>query len=319
MPEDPIHQPHDKLFKTGFSDPATAAGLLQWQLPTAISEQIDWEQLRLEPGTFIDSHYRHNESDLLFSAPLADGDCFIYLLFEHQITEDPTLLLRLLRYMVRIWETQLKNQTTESPRLPVIIPVVLAQNAEVWQMPSDFASLLDLPAGLHEDLRQFIPDFTFRLIQLASLPFTAIRGTPSGIMIMRTMKAERTADLLADPVWDEALLVKVPQNIFEMLIRYILNADVDKNDFDLRVSAIQQLETRSSAMSLAEQLRQEGLQRGLQRGRQEGILTTLEIRFGEVPSGLEEEIRSVCDSAALADLQRAALCCNSFEEFAASL
>ena len=71
----------------------------------------------------------------------------------------------------------------------------------------------------------------FRLIQLAEIPFEAIAGTPVGIMILRTLKAERSGDLLADPVWDESLLDLIPRLIFEMLLRYILRADIVKDHF----------------------------------------------------------------------------------------
>ena len=105
----------------------------------------------MEPGSFVDSHYRHTESDLLFSAKLAGSDSLLYLLFEHQTTPDPALALRLLRYMVRIWEAWLKQHPAPA-RLPVILPIVLAQNAEVWELSPRFASLLDLPAGCEEAL-----------------------------------------------------------------------------------------------------------------------------------------------------------------------
>ena len=69
MPEESLHQPHDKLFKAGFSDPINAAGFLRGEIPSALSARIDWDQLQLRPGSFVDSHYRHSESDLLFAAP----------------------------------------------------------------------------------------------------------------------------------------------------------------------------------------------------------------------------------------------------------
>jgi hypothetical protein len=46
MPEDPLHQPHDKLFKTTFGDPANAAAFLREQLPPGISAAIRWDELR---------------------------------------------------------------------------------------------------------------------------------------------------------------------------------------------------------------------------------------------------------------------------------
>ena len=63
-----MHQPHDKLFKAGFSDPETTARFLRSQLPPALTAAIDWSSLRLEPGCFIDSQFRQSESDLLFHA-----------------------------------------------------------------------------------------------------------------------------------------------------------------------------------------------------------------------------------------------------------
>ena len=68
-------------------------------------------------------------------------------------------------------------------------------------------------------------------------------------------------------------------------------------------------------MTLAEQLRQEGRQEGMQNA----IVTTLEVRLGEVPQGLVEAIRNIAEPARLEALQRASLTCVSFEAFAATL
>ncbi len=322
MSEDPLHQPHDKLFKSAFGDPATAAEFLRWEIPSALSSAIDWDRLRLEPGAFVDSHYRQSESDLLFSAPTGESECLVYLLFEHQLAPDPWIALRLLRYQVRIWETWRKNHP-ETGSLPVILPVVLAQNAAVWKISPQFSSLLDIPASLVGDLEPLIPDFTYRLIQLAEIPFDAIRGTPAGILTLRVMKAERLEKLLEDHVWDESLFLHVPREVIELLIRYILNADIDKTAFDRRVSEISSTEIRSTAMTLAQQYRQEGHQEGRQEGRlgslQENVIAALEIRFGEIPQGMREAIAGITAESSLRMLLRAAIQSSSLEDFSRSL
>ena len=153
-------------------------------------------------------------------------------------------------------------------------------------------------------------------------------------MILRTLKAERSGDLLADPVWDESLLDRLPRLIFEMLLSY-LRADIDKDDFDNKIKLFQKAETRTTAMSLAEQLRQEGRQEGHLAGRQEGrqegrreghlqgrqeaVLSNLQIRFGPAPHGLVEAMRQVTDPTHLESLQRVSFTCASIEEFAAAL
>jgi predicted transposase/invertase (TIGR01784 family) len=318
MPEEPLHQPHDKLFKGVFGDPATAAGFLRLEIPAALSGAIDWERLRLEPGDFVDSHYRHSESDLLFSAPLGDRECFIYLLFEHQLAPDPWIALRLLRYQVRIWESWIKAHPGAA-LLPVIVPVVLAQNAEVWKIQPRFASLLDIPEAQAADLARFVPDFNFRLIQLAAMDFEAIRGTPAGILTLRVMKAERLAKLLDDAVWDEALFLRLPREVIEMLIRYILNADIDKTRFDLRVATVTNPDLKGNVMTLAQQFRQEGRQEGRLVSLRENVVEVLDIRFGNVPQGLRETILEIHEEATLRSLHRAAVKAASLDDFSRSL
>ena len=57
-----------------------------------------------------------------------------------------------------------------------------------------------MPDDLADDFRSFLPDFAFRLVQLAHLPYEAIRGTPAGVVFLRVMKAERRGELLSAPV-----------------------------------------------------------------------------------------------------------------------
>lgn len=268
MSDDAIHQPDDKLFKSGFSDPAIAAAFLSTQLPKALSEGIDWQRMRLEPGSFVDSHYRHCESDLLFSAPIFGRMGLTYLLFEHQREPDHWIGLKLLRYKVRIWEEVLRK-TPRIEKLPVIIPVVLTQNAQRWELSPEFSALVDIP---NQEARIFVPDFTFRLIQLAEMPFEAMQGTPGGILILRALKAEQIGGLLEKYLWDEALMGQVPPKIFELVLHYILSGGIDKTTFERKVIGLRNAQIRRNAMTLAEQYHQEGRQEGLLKGREEGLL-----------------------------------------------
>ncbi len=315
MADDALHQPHDKLFKTGFGDPATAAAFLSTQLPAPLSSAIGWERLRLEPGSFVDSHFRSSESDLLFSAPLFKRDSLIYLLFEHQRVCDQDLALRLLRYMVRIWEN-FRASSPQTKKLPVILPVVLAQNAEKWEFSTQFSSLLDIPEEVDAETRPFVPDFAFRLVQLAELPFERITGTASGMLILRTLKAEQTAELLGDAVWDEGLIERVPIGIFAMVLRYILSTgDIDKGAFSHKVKTLHSTKIQTEAMTLAQQFHQEGRLEG----QMQAVIDALQTRFERVPDGLREEIAKINDSARLQDLHREAIRCSDLESFSKAL
>jgi hypothetical protein len=125
--------------------------------------------------------------------------------------------------------------------------------------------------------------------------------------------------LLADPVWDEEILRQVPQAIFEMLLRFIVNADIDTAEVERRVTSIQSEKLRNTAMTYAQKLHQEGRQEGRTVTLQENVIDALEIRFQRVPEGLREEINHVTDPARLQSLLRAAIQAISLEEFSSNL
>jgi flagellar biosynthesis/type III secretory pathway protein FliH len=170
------------------------------------------------------------------------------------------------------------------------------------------------------------------------MPFEKILGTPMGILTLRALKAEKLQALLDDPVWDESLLIQLPSASFEMLMRYILDRDLDKPAFSRKLKTLSNPKLSKNAMSLAEQFRQEGReetrslaeqfrQEGRQEGHQEGlifskqqdILEALEIRFERIPEGLREEIELIADTKKLTHLHRAAITSPDLETFAAAL
>lgn len=315
--EGDLQQPHDKLFKLTFGDPVNTAALLRAELPKVLSAAIDWDSLRPEQGSFVDSKFRSAQTDLLFSAKVSGRETMLYVLFEHQSTRDPRLVFRLLRYMSRIWE-DLSRKRPWPVKLPPILPVVLFQNAEIWEVPESLGELLDIPLDLINEFQPFIPDFMCRMMQLAGMEYDQIPGTKAGVFVLRAMKAERLGELLGDTVWENDLIVHVPQEIFHMVLRYILGADIDKQAFEDRIHSIQSSHVRNEAMTLAQTYRQEGREEGLNALR-DAVNDVLEVRFLRVPTGLKAELQAVGDLARLRALLRRAHVCAGLDEFAKDL
>ncbi len=317
-----LHQPHDKIVKATFSDIPNASAFLQAELPPNLVPHIDWSTLRLESGSQIDAKFSASSSDLLYTARLGGDPAYIYILFEHQSSEDPWIALRLLSYMVGIWRDHARKAPAGT-RLPSILPLVLAQDNKPWKTSTRFADLVQAPSVLAEAIQKHTPDFEFQLVELFRMPFEKILGTPMGILTLRALKAEKISALLDDAVWDEMLMVQLQPEEFERFLRYILDRDIDKPDFRRKLKTITDPKLIENAMSLAEQLRQEGRQEGHQEGliasKQQDIVEALEIRFGTVPEGLREEIKLISDPAKLTNLHRAAIRCADMESFAREL
>ena len=146
---DEIDHPHDRLFRTVFSDAAEAASLLQAAVPQELRDNVDWNSLRLVEGSFVDDDLRQSESDLLFEAGYGkDTDLHgmgkdqlrLYLLFEHQSTPDAWMRYRLMKYCCRIWDADLRDNPRRTELQPVI-PLVFYQGARAWQHSTEFADL----------------------------------------------------------------------------------------------------------------------------------------------------------------------------------
>jgi predicted transposase YdaD len=334
MPDEDTFHAHDRLFRAGLSNPAAAAAFLIDRLPPEVAERIDWSTLKLEPGSFVDPDLRLSESDLLFSAKADGRDIGIYVLFEHQSTRDPRLPMRLLRYKVGIWH-RWEQIPDNRPPYPQIVSIVLAQNGSVWNVDPSFSSLFSF-TGPDDPMRRYLPDFLYELIQLAALPFDAIRGTPDGILILRILKAERSGELLSAPIWDDELLRMVLLDTFHLAVSYMCSRDsVDNDALFHRIKSIGSEPHRTAAMTLAQKLRQDGIQEGIKTGelkgredgrmeerthsRRQSVFEALDLRFGPIPDGLRDSLNAITDPEKLRALLRAAIVSDSLESFAASL
>jgi predicted transposase YdaD len=329
MPDSPLHQPHDKLVKSTFSDLDTARAFLKAHLPEAVSNRADWSTLQLVSGSFIDPEFSATASDLLYTVQIDRQPALLYILFEHQNREHRFMGLRLLTSMCHIWNGHLRDHP-RIEKLPPILPLVLAQDNKPWKSSTRFFDLIVAPEGLADALRNHTPDFEFSLVELFKMPFDKILGTPMGILTLRALKAEKLGELLGDAVWDEALMVEIPAGTFEMLMRYIFDRDIDKPAFRRKLKEITNPKLSTNAMTLAEQFREEGReevrslaqqfrQEVLIESKQQDILEALHIRFDRVPEGLREAIEAIGEVGKLSHLHRTAICCADLEAFAAEL
>ena len=119
------------------------------------------------------------------------------------------------------------------------------------------------------------------------------------------------------------MLRQLSESMFEMLLTFMMNAEIDTEAIERNVESIQSPKLKTSAITLAQKLRQEGRQEGERNGRlaaqRENVLEALGIRFSEVPQGLREEILALEDEAKLHRLHRVAIQCAGIETFAAEL
>jgi predicted transposase YdaD len=290
------------LFKAGFESPLHAAALFQQVLPAELVDVIDWQSIRREAGSFIDPELASRHTDLLFSVQVharldastgdQDARLLLYLLLEHQSTNDADMPLRMLVYLVRIWESYHK---LHGAPLPLIVPTVVSHAQEGWCAPTSFHAMFEpLPDSLPHVVR-LVPSFEFLLTDLVCTSNEELRRwelPPFAATVIRYLRDGRHFDQLLQsmPAWIgplEQLARGRERNpgALEQLFRYILLVTGELRFNVFRAMIVSQVpETEEVAMTVAEELRAEGEAKGLAKGRLQGRAEMLEklmlLKFG---------------------------------------
>ena len=274
-----VVSPHDKVFKTAYSDLENARSLLSDRLPDTVLKLVDLNTLEISKDSFIEKELAEYYSDMLYKVRLTDGSRgFIYVLFEHKSYYDRFVHLQLLEYMVKIWRMFIKQHKKQPDYLPIVIPLLVCHARKEW--PDDTVRLASLLSGPVEDLRGYIPDFGFELYDLHRFSDDQIKGTIASRVILLLLKHIRDPDLLQKLPDILALLKTLMEKEtglewLEVVIRYLTSA---RDEEDLSAKKIVEIaeqaiskETGGYVMTLLEKLRNEGKQEGRLEGKLEGI------------------------------------------------
>ena len=189
-----LTNPHDKFFKETFGQIEVTRDFLHNYLPAPVLAHLDLSQIQLEKETFIDPQLKEHFSDLLFSVPRRDGNglAFVYFLFEHKSFVDVWTWLQLLGYIVRFWEREMEQKVkTLSP----IIPLVIYHGKEKWKGSRQLSDLYSGP----EELKIYLPDFTYTLYDFSHLSEEEIQGETElqiTLLILRHIFDGRLAEKL---------------------------------------------------------------------------------------------------------------------------
>jgi len=272
-------RPHDALFKSAFETPGEAAALMRELLPADVGAAIAWSTIRGETGSFIDATLADYHSDLLFSVQLHAGSrAPLYLLLEHQSTGDSAMPLRSLAYQVQIWNRMRKDPRRH--RLPPVITVMIHHVSGGWTDARSCQELFDPAVLAIPGVASLIPCFSMIVEDLAQRSDEEIKGRSLGafakLALWLLRDARDPAQLLASfGAWISTMLEveRAPggRESFARLITYMFRV-VDPVHWIELHAKIRLLGRRAeeTAMSIAEQLLEEGRKEGLEEGRKEG-------------------------------------------------
>jgi hypothetical protein len=305
-------QPHDWLFKEIFSVPEHAASHLRSVLPAELVARLDWSTLSLESSRLQISGLDAKEADVLLSAQLAGKPVLLYVVFEHQSSDDPEMPLRMLRYVVGVWSEYVKLHPA-TRTLPPVIPCVLYHGPAPWKSPTDVASMVDVDDATRALLGPLIPSMHFLLDDLSARDPEQLTARESSAAVRLVLHALQRFATTHDPVGEmlrlhdlnrELLVADSGPHALSAVLWYLLTVnDPDRHALErvleptlgppateALMTAAQRIakEATEALMTTAQRMAKEAAEQGREEGREEvrqgqarSLIKLLSIRFKE--------------------------------------
>jgi predicted transposase YdaD len=305
------------LFRFVFGKPVHAASELRAVLPAPLVDRLDLAGLHPVNGSFVDEELTNRHCDVLMRTRLDGREAFVYVLIEHQSSPDRMMPLRMLRYLMRIWDRYLEEHP-KAKRLPMIVPLVVYQGSRRWTYPVELSELLDVDPATALLADSFLPRFRFVLDDLTKLDRSALRARPVTTPVRLTVRLLRivpahVGDAIAaidsDDIDDFRDTLRYPdwRELMTAYLTYIQTASETPPHRLAWLAAQIGPEAEEIYMSTADMLRAEGEAKGLAKGLAKGVgkgearvlVRQLTRKFGPVPDAVRERI----DTASLEQLE----------------
>ena len=290
--------------------------------------------------SFISKALEERESDVLLRVPFQhtaeDEELLIYILIEHQSTADPLMGLRMLSYMVQIWEAQQRDLEAKGVpktewRFQPILPILFYTGAGPWTPPVSVTTLMDLP----EMLKRFVPTFDILFLGVNTTPAETLKEMDHPLGWLLSVLQQERADTVS---LREALIEAVPHlEAFESpqgehallyCILLILHRRSAEEQEDLIAAVIQHSRNKSEvetmAQTAAQYLIEEGIAQGIEQGIERGarettIENTVAILTARFPNAdvsiLQPALEAISDLNRLKQLNLNASLAESFRAF----
>lgn len=310
-----IQNPHDKFFKKTFGDVAIAKDFLNNYLPQSIREIIDIKTLEPQKDSYIDEDLKESFSDLLFKTDINSREGYLYLLFEHKSYPSQDIAFQLLKYMVRIWDTKIK----EAGQLPIIIPLVIYHGKDSWNVEPTLGKIILGYDDLPQDVRVLVPNYKHLLYDFSRFTDEEIKGeirNKIAMMIMRDIQKKGINAILeilfeASNLMEQFTDKKTGLEYFETLVKYVFGArsDFSKSDYNELVKKVETTYPEGSEviMTLAELFREEGMEKGMEKGMEVGAKQkVVEVVQNGIREGIEYKVIAKITGLPLEEIEKIA-------------
>ncbi len=265
--------PHDQFFKGMFSQPEIAIGYIRNFLPKEIWQDLQLDQLTLDGTSYITHELKAYFSDLVWQCPYHDTEINIAFLFEHKTYQPKFVHIQLLRYMLQIWEQDIKEKRKY---LRPVIPIIVYQGSKKWILKP----MAECFPDVDKSLTKYVPNFEYELSDLPRIPEDDILKLDSkkltlGLYAMANyrsfLKLIETMDRLYLVV-NHFENTEENTNFVDTIIVYLMKANKIKSDEMKELLEKTKSKTMQRAKSTYDQIIDDGIKIGIEKGLELAII-----------------------------------------------
>lgn len=268
---DSPQNPHDRLFKTAFSNQRIVQDYIRNFLPPELVGSLDLNSLQLLSGSFITPELHAYSADVIYSCQLGSTESYLSILLEHKSTPQKFPHLQLLRYMLEVWEQDRKQKGTLSP----IIPIIVYHGKRKW--PD--RRFQDYFPPLAPSLVEYLPLFSYQLTDLSKWTDEALLQLNADLLINALLLLKHQGDdaytrksiktLFRNT---ESLLVQTEnRNLIVSFFVYLYQtSEIKQEEFSALLHQLPPT-TKRVTMTTYESILLAGKEKGLEEGLKEGL------------------------------------------------
>ncbi|HEV2844478.1 MAG TPA: Rpn family recombination-promoting nuclease/putative transposase [Thermoanaerobaculia bacterium] len=290
---------HDLSYRAFFVHQRMIQDLLREIVGERWVERIDLDSGERVSASFVSPKHENRESDVIWKFRRKDGEepVYVYILLEFQSRPDPSMPVRLMGYESLFYQALMASQPAAGWRkLPLIIPVVVYNGGEPWNVATDLGSLI---GGLDPSAEIYRPQLRYRLVDELAYPLEDLTGMSNPVAdLFRIEKSRDWREVLTSVHRLRQIIAPVELSLRKAFETWLLKVILPRfgltpEEFPTTLS-LEEIETM-----LAEnidrwnrEIREQGREEGRQEGEARLLLRLLHLKFGPIQPEVEDRVRS---------------------------
>ncbi len=269
--------PHDQFFKGMFSQPEIAIGYIRNFLPKEIWQDLQLDQLTLDGTSYINHELKAYFSDLVWQCPYHDSEINIAFLFEHKTYQPKFVHIQLLRYMMQMWEQDIKEKRKY---LRPVIPIIVYQGLKKWKI----RPMAEYFPDVDKSLTKYVPNFEYELSDLPRIPEDDILKLDSKKLTLALYSMANYRSFVRNietldrifVVFDRFENMEENTNFVNMILVYLMKTNHIKTNEMKEILEKSKSKSIHRAKTTYEMFVDEGIKIGIEKGKEDGIIEGIE-------------------------------------------